>query len=242
MSRLTALIIDDESLARFTLKNKLADYSQIEIIGEASSMNEAIEKIGQLNPQLLFLDIQLQDGSGFDLLNQIEFSGKIVFVTAYDEYALRAFEINAVDYLLKPISDKRLKVAIERIFDNENSSSVISIPKLDYNDRLMVMYRNSVNFIKINTIITIKASREYCYINTSDGKEYLTGKNIGEWEDRLPSQNFCRVHRSTIINFDFITNIDHKITGIAYVSMFGMAEPLTISRNYFRKLKERYSI
>lgn len=242
MNSLTALIIDDESLARFTLRKKLSDFPEIDIIGEAASIREAKEKIESLQPQLLFLDIQLPDGTGFDLINMIEFSGKIIFVTAYDEYALRAFEINAIDYLLKPISVKRLKNSIDKLHEIEKRTELAGELKLDYNDRLMVMHKKSVNFIKINTIVCIKASREYCYIHTIDGKEYLTSKNISEWENRLPDQNFCRIHRSTIINFDFIVNIDHSYTGTAEVMVQSIGEPLNISRSYFRKLKDRYGL
>jgi len=237
-----ALIIDDESLARFTLKTKLAEFPDIEIIGESASVKEAADKIGRLNPDLIFLDVQMNDGTGFDLLNQIEYTGKIIFVTAFDEYALRAFEINAVDYLLKPISSKRLKEAIERLSEGDSRIQEEAAHKLNYNDRLMVMHKQSVNFIKIDQITSINASREYTYIRTIDGREYLAGKTISQWEQRLPDQHFCRIHRSTIINFDYIVKIEHHISGSAEVIIQGNPEPLFISRNYFKILKQRYSL
>ncbi len=241
MNNLTALIIDDESLARFTLRNKLADFREIEIIGEAASLKEAEEKIKVLNPGLIFLDIQLPDGSGFDLFNLIEYTGKVIFVTAYDEYALRAFEINAIDYLLKPVSAKRLKAAIEKLGESLDAS-LTRIVKLNYNDRLMVVYKKSVNFIKISLITHITASGEYSYIHTNNGREFITSKSLNEWEIKLPDQNFCRVHRSTIINFDYIVKIDHSITGTAEVILHGSSESIKISRNYFKRLKQRYSL
>lgn len=237
---LTAIIIDDERLARLTLKKDLEKLPEIIIVGEASSINTARTLIEKLNPDLLFLDIQLSDGSGFDLLNQIDYAGRIIFVTAYDEYAMRAFEINAVDYLLKPISSKRLKQAIDKLYNADDQNIHKTTAKLNYNDHFMVMHKKSVNFIKINTITYIKASREYSYIYTSDGKEYLTSISIGEWESRMPDQNFCRIHRSTIINFDYIININHHYTGSAEVIIQGIPEPLNISRYYFKKLKSRY--
>jgi len=237
---LSAIIIDDERLARLTLKKDLEKFPEIIIAGEASNINTAKALIEKLSPDLLFLDIQLSDGSGFDLLNQIDYSGRIIFVTAYDEYAIRAFEINAVDYLLKPISAKRLKKAIDKLYNTDIQNVHKSAAKLNYTDHLMVMHNKSVNFIKINTITYIKASREYSYIKTSEGKEYLTSISIGEWESRMPDQNFCRIHRSTIINFDYIININHHFTGSAEVNMQGISEPLNISRNYFKKLKRRY--
>jgi len=237
---LSAIVIDDERLARLTLKKDLEKFPEIIIAGEASNITTAKSLIEQINPDLLFLDIQLSDGSGFDLLNQIDYTGRIIFVTAYDEYAIRAFEINAVDYLLKPISSKRLKKAIDKLYNTDDQNIHKTTAKLNYEDHLMVMHNKSVNFIKINTITYIKASREYSFINTSDGKEYLTSISIGEWESRMPEQNFCRIHRSTIINFDYIININHHITGSAEVIIQGIPEPLNISRNYFKKLKIRY--
>jgi two-component system, LytTR family, response regulator len=241
MNNLTALIIDDESLARFTLRNKLADFPEIEIIGEAASLKEAEEKIKGLNPGLLFLDIQLPDGSGFDLFNLIEYTGRVIFVTAYDEYALRAFEINAIDYLLKPVSAKRLKTAIEKLGESQDASQT-RIIKLNYNDRLMVQRKNSVNFIKISHITHVTASGEYSYVHTFDGRQFITSKSLNEWENKLPDENFCRIHRATIINFDYIVKIDSDLTGTAELALQGLSGHLKISRSYFRKLKDRYSL
>ena len=154
---LSAIVIDDERLARLTLKKDLEKFPEIIIAGEASDIATAKSLIEQINPDLLFLDIQLSDGSGFDLLNQIDYAGRIIFVTAYDEYAIRAFEINAVDYLLKPISTKRLKNAIDKLYNTDVQNVHKTAAKLNYNDHLMVMHSKSVKFIKINTITHIKA-------------------------------------------------------------------------------------
>lgn len=174
MNNFDALIIDDESLARFTLKNKLADFPQINILGSAGSVQEGITKIKELNPSLLFLDIQLGDGTGFDLLQKIDYEGKIIFVTAYDEYAIRAFDVNALDYIMKPVSDRRLKSAIEKLQQNDVVNGVEIPLKLNYNDRILVTLKKSLHFIKLDTIVSICASREYTYIYTFDGSEYLT--------------------------------------------------------------------
>lgn len=242
MSNFTALIVDDESLARFTLRKKLEEYPQIEVLGEAGSVQEGIEQINHLKPELLFLDIQLGDGTGFDLLNQVEFTGDVIFVTAYDEYAIRAFDINALDYLMKPVSDRRLKDALDRLFDEDAEPKVSDIVKVDYNDRLMVTLRKSINFVKMSEIAAISASREYSYIYTNTGKEYLTSYNITEWENRLPDQHFCRIHRSTIINFDYISKITPNITGTAEVIMQNSNKSYIISRSYFKKIKHRYKL
>lgn len=237
----SALIIDDERLARLTLKKDLEKFPEITILGEASGIASAMPLIEQTKPNLIFLDVQLTDGTGFDLLNQIEYSGKVIFVTAFDKYAFRAFEVNAIDYLLKPISLKRLKSAIDKL-SNDSDPVQSTLVKLNYDDRLMVMHRNIVNFIKINSISAIYASREYSYIRTIDGKEYLTSNNISQWENRLPDQNFCRIHRSTIINFDYIVRISHNISGTGEVELKGSLQLYNISRIYFKKIKQRYSL
>lgn len=242
MNSFNALIIDDESLAQFTLKNKLSDYSNINIVGTAASVKEGVEKIKELKPTLLFLDIQLADGTGFDLLNKVDYNGKIIFVTAYDEYAIRAFDINALDYIMKPVSDRRLQSAIERLQQEDESKGHQAEITLDYHDRLMVSLKKSVHFIKIDTIVSISASREYTYINTNDGNEYLTSYSIGEWKNRLPDQHFCRIHRSYIINFDFIKKITPNVMGTADVSMQGSDTVLSISRNYYKLIKQKYKL
>lgn len=239
---LTALIIDDESLARYMLRNKLAQYPEIEILGEAGNIKDAITAIRNLNPQLLFLDVQLTDGTGFDLINKIEYKGRIIFISAYDEYALRAFEINALDYLMKPVSDKRLKTAIEKLFQNNTTNNPEVTNKLNINDRLMFSYRKSVCFIELRKIILIVASREYCYVHTIDGKEILSNKRISDWVNILPDFNFCRIHRSYIISFDSILSIIPDITGTAEIRLQGYSDTLKVSRSYFKKLKERYSV
>ena len=239
---MTSLIIDDEELARYALKKKLVNYPDIEVIGEANSVKQGIVKIKELNPELLFLDIQMNDGTGFDLINKVDYAGKIIFITAYDEFALRAFEINAIDYLLKPISDERLSNALKKTGTEENSTADFGNISLNYDDRLMVVHKKSINFIRIKSIAIITASREYTYIHTLDGREYLNSNSITKWENNLPDQNFCRIHRSTIINLDHVLNIDYHISGVADVFIQGWSEPYRISRNYLRRMKERYGI
>lgn len=236
----SAIVIDDERLARLTLIRDLEKFPEITVAGEASGIASAMELISKTNPDLLFLDIQLDDGSGFDLLNQADFSGRVIFTTAYDEYAIRAFEVNAVDYLMKPVSVSRLADAIRKLDEGKSAEPADRGKKLTYEDRLMVMHRKSVNFIKVSSIIYVKASRQYSNIYTREGKEYLTSRTLGEWESRLPEQNFCRIHRSIIINFDFIEKIDYSVSGTAEIKITGLPDKLPVSRNYFRHIRHRY--
>lgn len=240
MSIYKAIIIDDEYWARITLRDKVEDFPEIEVIGEAASVAEGVKLLGEITADILFLDIELTDGTGFDLLNQSEFNGKVIFVTAFDSYAIRAFEINALDYLLKPISENRLRDAIERInntsipADNEHSI------ELKANDRLMVTHRSYIHFVKVSDIVLISASQDYTSLHTIENKEYLVNKTMNEWERRLPEESFCRIHRSYIINFDFIEKTFKLSPNAANIFIKGFEEPFRVSRSYYHKLKERY--
>lgn len=241
MSMYKAIIVDDEYWARVSLQDKLKEIPEIEVIGEADSITKAKKEIEKLNPDILFLDVQLNDGTGFDLLNQLEFSGKVIFITAYDKYAVRAFEINALDYLMKPISERRLKMAIEKINITKAPIKKKIPEKFKYDDRLMVIYRDYIHFIKISAIVLITAAQDYTLIKATDGKEYLLSKSMNEWESRLPEKKFCRIHRSSIINFEFIEKITKYSSNSANIYLKDFDEPFKVSRSYYKKLKERYN-
>jgi two-component system, LytTR family, response regulator len=239
MKRYSALIIDDERLARYSLIKKLRNFSEIDIVGEASGIAPAMKAIETLNPDLLFLDIQLSDGNGFDLLDKIDYSGKIIFVTAYDEYAFRAFEINAQDYLLKPISAERLKNAINRLKSEDRKESFTAFTKLKYDDRIMIELKNSIHFLKIDNIVLINASKSYTIITDKIGKKYLICRSMREWESRLPEEHFCRVHRNSIVNFNFIEKTE-KSGNSVIINIVGIPDPVVVSRGYYKLMKSRY--
>jgi two-component system LytT family response regulator len=239
MRRLTALIIDDERLARLNLRKKLSMYSEIEVIGEASSIEAGIKAIRDLNPDLLFLDIKLSDGTGFDLLNRSEFKGKVIFQTAYDEYACRAFEINALDYLLKPITNERLKHVISTIISSENEKNVRNIQRFRYDDRIMIEQKKNIHFIKVENIIYIKAEREYTTLFEKGGNEYLVLKPISDWQKELPDEHFARVHRNSIINFNYIERSERS-GNTAKIFLISIPDPISISRGYYKLIKTRY--
>jgi two-component system LytT family response regulator len=239
MKRYSALIIDDERLARFSLTKKLRNFSEIDIVGEASGIASAIKAIELLNPNLLFLDIQLSDGNGFDLLDKIDYKGKIIFITAYDEYAFRAFEINAQDYLLKPVSAERLKNAIDRLRSEDQKETFTAVSKFRYDDRIMIEQKNSIHFLKIDNIVLIIASKSYTILLDKTGKKYLICRSMSEWESRLPEEHFCRVHRNTIINFNFIEKTE-KVGNTAVIGIVGIKDPVVVSRGYYKHMKSRY--
>jgi len=233
-----ALIVDDERLARKDLISLLGPYDQISVIGEADSAPSAIKAIQKLNPDVIFLDIQMPGESGFDLLEKTDVDAHIIFVTAYDEFAIRAFEVNALDYLLKPVNPDRLAKALEKL-ESQDQETRTRTQRLDYEDRLFLMLGQHFKFLKVKAILNISAAGDYSEVLSSDGAKGLTLKSMKEWETRLPMQHFIRIHRSTIINMEFIERIEEWFNYSFKVYLKGVEEPYVISRRYATRLKER---
>lgn len=234
------IIVDDERLARSELKLMLSEFQEIQIMGEAANVQQALELINQYKPDILFLDIQLRKETGFDLLEQLNTNLKIIFVTAFDEYALRAFEVNALDYLLKPINPDHLGRAIDRLSKTDQTETKEK-RNLEYDDRLFLNFDGGSKFLKISTIVCISAMGKYTQISTSDGKKLLICKSIGEWEKRLPGKFFIRIHRSTIINFESVEKVEKWFNYSYRIYLFNFDEPFNISRRYAARLKDRLS-
>jgi two-component system LytT family response regulator len=172
-----ALIVDDERLARKDLISLLGPYGQVSVIGEADSVPSAVKAIQKLNPDVIFLDIQMPGDSGFDLLEKTDIEAHIIFVTAYDEHAIRAFEVNALDYLLKPVNPDRLAKALEKL-ELQEQEAPARIRKLNYDDRLFLLLGKHYKFLKVKTILNIMAAGDYSEVLTSDGNKSLTLKSM----------------------------------------------------------------
>jgi len=237
---LTALVVDDERLARKELISLLEAYPHIRVVGQADDVESAISEINKTNPDVVFLDIQMPRKSGFDLLEEIHFDGRIIFVTAYDEYAIRAFEVNALDYLLKPVSPERLELAIRRLTEQQPPATH-AFRRLQYTDSLFLTLGTRMAFIRVSQIIAITAEKDYTMVFLSNEKNGLTGKSMKEWDDRLPESHFTRIHRSAIINIDKISRVDKWFNNCFKVYMEGLPEPLIVSRRYSRILREKYA-
>lgn len=237
MTNLKAIIVDDERLARVNMKKLLEPHPEIEIAGETASCNGAIDLINQCNPQLIFLDIQLSGETGFDLLEMIDSSIKIIFVTAYDEYAIRAFEVNAIDYLLKPVNPERLKVAIERVIKREKALK--REPRsYEYSDSIYVRLNNFASrFIKISSITFIEPVGNYSKIVTVEGKHCLVLKTLKQWQEELPDNNFVRIHRSSIVNIEHVDHIEKNPDTGHMAFLKNRQEPIEVSRRYAKRLK-----
>ncbi len=240
MSVYKALLVEDEFWAMVNLRDKLSNFPEIEIIGEAQNIKEAKKILSEKDPHVIFLDIQLKDGTGFDLLNEVEYNGKIIFVTAFDEHAIRAFEINALDYIMKPISEKRLGNAIKRIHLTNLPIKEVPPERFNKDDRIMVSNKDFINFICISDILLISSAQDYTSVSTTQMKKYLVLRTMNEWEERLPENIFCRIHRSHIINFNYIEKTQKLSSNSANIYLKGFEEPFKVSKNYYQRIKQKY--
>ena len=235
-SKYRTIIVDDEILARNDLSAILASFENIDIVGTAKNIESAAELIKKENPGLIFLDIKMPGETGFDLLEYINDNMHIVFVTAFDEYAIRAFEVNAIDYLLKPVTKERMALTIEKLSDFEISKPGKQKALL-YEDQIFLKIDNKYHFLKIESIIQITAEGDYSKILTKNGRKSLTSKSMKEWEDRLPLNHFIRIHRSTIINTNEVERIEPWYNNAHLVYLKGVDKPTVMSRRYFAKVK-----
>lgn len=235
-----ALIVDDERLSRKELITMLSGYDKIVVVGEADDVPSAMKSIKDLMPDVIFLDIQMPGQSGFDLIENSDIDSKIIFVTAYDEFAIRAFEVNALDYLLKPVNPERLRNSIERLELSE-SIKVNENKKINYLDRLFLLINSHYKFLKVNNILSITSAGDYTEILTTDGVKGLTHKSMVEWEQRLPDNNFCRIHRSTIINMEYIERTEEWFNQSIRIYLKGIQIPFVMSRRYAAKIKDKFA-
>ncbi len=238
-----SIIIDDERLARNELKKLVLAHPEIEIVDEASNVDEGLEKIELLNPDLIFLDIQMPGKTGFDLLTELERSPKVIFTTAYDEYALKAFEVNALDYLLKPIEPKRLADAISKlVYELEKEKMgdpAFSRGTLTENDQVFVKDGERCWFVKLNEIRLFESVGNYAKVFFGTNKPLIL-KSLNALEERLDNRVFFRANRKHIINLRWIEKIEPYFNGGLLVELKG-GEKIEVSRRQTVKFKEMMS-
>lgn len=237
--KFNAIIVDDEELARFDLRKVLGAFPEVVISGEAADVDSAIELINGTRPNLVFLDIQLKGETGFDLIDKCETAANIVFVTAYDKYAIRAFEVNALDYLLKPVNPDRLKLTLDKISDKTPAEKT-AMRKFELDDIIFLQLRESYKFQKIKEIVAITSNGDYSFIHTTDNQKKITSKTMKEWETRLPENTFIRIHRETIINLQYVINIEDWFYSSYKIYIKGFEEPFIMSRRYAVKVKKYF--
>ncbi len=209
-----ALLIDDEPLARTIISGYLKEYSQIEVVKECNDGFEAIKAINEHQPDLIFLDVQMPKISGFELLEVLENPPAVIFTTAFEEYALKAFEQHAIDYLLKPISKSRFQKAMEKYLSNpstqkDNTQKLIEDLESSktFIERVLIKTGSTLKIIPTDKIIYLAADDDYVNIHTADG-DYLNNKTLTYFEKNLDPSNFVRVHRSFIVQIDQIQRIE----------------------------------
>jgi two-component system, LytTR family, response regulator len=240
-----AIIIDDERLARAELKKLLQDFPEIEVIDEAANAGEGIAKIEQQRPDLIFLDIQMPGKTGFDMLSELERTPQVIFTTAYDEFALKAFEVNALDYLLKPVEPKRLADAIQKLQLGENrevktDTENINNSILHENDQVFVKDGERCWFVKLNEIRLFESVGNYAKVFFGTNKPLIL-KSLNALEERLDEKYFFRANRKHIVNLRMIEKIEPYFNGGLLLELKG-GEKIEVSRRQTVKFKEMMSL
>lgn len=236
-----AIIVDDERLARNELKKILNDFPEIEIIDEAVNVQDALEKIDIHHPQLIFLDIQMPGNkTGFDLLELLDYAPKVIFTTAYNEFAIKAFEYNALDYLLKPIESRRLAEAIQKVKKNMDHELVIQKNFLGVNDQVFVKDGERCWFVKLGDVRLFESVGNYAKVYFNNHKPLIL-KSLNALEERLDQKVFFRANRKHIINLLMIQKLDTHFNGGLKVTLQG-GEEIEISRRQAVKFKESMSL
>jgi two-component system, LytTR family, response regulator len=229
-----ALVVDDEPLARRELRRLLDAFPSVQVIGEAGNIDEARERIEELAPELVFLDIQMPGGTGFDLLTQLDCAPRVIFTTAYDQYAVKAFEVNALDYLLKPVEPDRLAAAIARLSVPGAAPRAIPLEQLFIKDGPRCW------FVPLHEVSVFSA--EGNYVRLLWGRERpLLGRSLLALEQKLDPRRFFRANRGEIINLDFIEHVEPGEGGRLHVQMRGGPE-VEVSRRQAREFRARAAV
>ncbi|MGD1946880.1 MAG: LytR/AlgR family response regulator transcription factor [Croceivirga sp.] len=233
------LIADDEEAGRALIKEYLANYPNLVLIAEVNNGVDAITEINRFKPDLVFLDIQMPGKTGFEVLTHLEELPQVIFSTAYDEYALKAFEVHAVDYLLKPYTKERFKQAIERLKDGNQKlgdlTESLIMEKTDYPSRVLVQQNKKLITVSIDSIQWVEAYGDYSKLHI-DNQVFLSNFGITDLEKRLDPRKFLRVHRSSIINLDKVKELNKY--GKSYDVTMMNSDVVRVSRGYMDDLKK----
>lgn len=243
-NRITAAIIDDEKLARDIIAKYISENDKIHIVGECSNGFEGVKIISEQNPDIVFLDIQMPKINGFEMLELIDKPPLIIFTTAFDQYAIKAFEVNAIDYLLKPFSKERFDEALQRAINKLNSRNIPEqkinnlnelYKKKEFLNRIVVKSNHKIHIIPTDRIRYIEAQDDYVMIYSELGK-YLKQKTLKSLVNQLDKNQFIRIHRSYILNLSFLKQLELSGKNSYKVIMKDNTK-LPISKNGYAKLK-----
>lgn len=247
MKEFKTIIIDDERLAREELKAILSDYTEVNIIDEAQNGDEGIEKIRELQPDLVFLDVSMPGMTGFEMLKKLDEIPHVIFVTAYDEFALKAFEVNALDYLLKPVDPERLSEAIEKLRareeqEFESSNQLKSTRKerlLSINDRVFIKDGEKCFFVQLSEVRMLESDGNYVKVYFEKNRPLIL-RSLNSFEDRLDPEYFFRANRKFIINMEWIERVENWFNGGLQVEL-KTGDKIEISRRQAIRFKEMFS-
>ncbi len=245
MKQFSCLIIDDEAPARSLVREYLSDYKDFKIVGEGSNGLEGVQLINKSKPDVVFLDIQMPKLSGFEILELIDVKPFIVFSTAFDQFAIQAFEQNAIDYLLKPYSKDRFAIAINKIIEQSETSNIGGdtneklIKTIDDSEeeinRIAVRIGNQIKIIPIEKISYFQSDDDYVRIH-SEGSEYLKEKTMKFFETHLNTEQFVRIHRSFILNVNTLDKLE-RYEKDSYIAVLKDGSKLKVSANGYKSLK-----
>lgn len=242
-----AIVIDDERLARKELITLLNQLESVEVVGEAVNVDDAKDKIDQLNPDVIFLDIQMPEKTGFELLEELDNVPHVIFTTAYDEYALKAFQVNALDYLLKPIEPKRLEEAITKLqgkidgySKSEEASSTQNQKKLTLDDQVFVKDGDRCWFVRLSNVRLFESDGNYIKVYFDNFKPMIH-KSLNALDERLDEKSFFRASRKHIINLGWVEGIEPWFNGGLVVTLRG-GDRIEVSRRQAARFKEMMSL
>ncbi|HLP24840.1 MAG TPA: LytTR family DNA-binding domain-containing protein [Acidobacteriota bacterium] len=228
------LLIDDEAAARAELRWLLSPYAGHAVVGEAATFARARARLDEHDYDLVFLDVQLVGGNGFDLVPHVARAARIIFVTAFDKFAVRAFEVNALDYLLKPVSTERFAVALAK-----STSESAAAPRAAFraDDTVLIQTDDGKRFVPLAKISAVLSNENYSDVLLRTGERLLTRRTMKIWEDLLPSAQFIRVHRQAIVNLAAIENHRRDTRETLELSVAGAKEAVPVSRSFVAALK-----
>ncbi|NQY30570.1 MAG: response regulator transcription factor [Flavobacteriaceae bacterium] len=242
MMNINAVIVEDSRLARNELKEFLKEFPNITILGEAENVDDGVILIQETKPDLLFLDINMPEKDGFQLLEELDEAPMVIFTTAFDEYAIKSFEYNALDYLMKPINPKRFEVAIQKITERMNNRTALetSIEKLNGDSQIFIKDGEQCWLVKIADIILFEIVGNYTRVYFDNNKPLLY-KSLNQVEEKLPNSNYFRANRQQIINTNHIKNVIPWFSGKLKLEMINGVD-VEVSRRQSQSFKERLSL
>lgn len=247
--KLTAIVVDDEERARKRMQRMLSDWPSVEVVAEAKNGTEAVALIGEHGPDIVFLDVQMPDLDGFEVIRKLEQPPRyVVFTTAYDRYALDAFEVGAVDYLLKPFGERELARAMARAIERDAADRfregydrlLQALQRPSYLESIPVTYLKDIMLLPVTEITSFEADQEMVAIHTAS-REYTTDMTLTELEQKLDPARFFRAHRKTIINLDHLLRLE-PVEGSRFVAVLSDGNKIEVSRKSSRRLREKLGL